>query len=125
MSGHDEDYSLKIEATEVIKEIKFAVLNVKLSDKLKSTDELVYMNIETLEKQALCVELSARGFRVRSQKSIIQTFYLPEVVVFEKRCFWHCKKYQASPPLPTPGPKSRQRFRSDNSFCKLKPHHFL
>lgn len=76
MSGHDEDYSLKIEATEVIKEIKFAVLNVKLSDKLKSTDELVFMNIETLEKQELCVELSARGFRVRSQKSITSNFLL-------------------------------------------------
>ena len=63
----DEDYSLKIEATEVMKEIRFAVLHVALSEKLKNTDELVYMNIETLEKKKLCIELSARGFRVRCE----------------------------------------------------------
>ena len=60
----DENYSLKIEATEVIKEIKFAVQHVSLSEKLKNTDELVFMNIETLEKKKLCVELSAKGFLV-------------------------------------------------------------
>ena len=65
MSVRDDDYSLKIEAAEVIKEIKFAVSHVTLSEKLENTDELVYMNIETLEKKKLCVELSPRGFRVR------------------------------------------------------------
>ena len=65
-----ESYSLKIEATEVVKEIRYAVHDVNLSDKLPNTDELVFMNIETQEKQKLCIELSAQGFRVRSRKPI-------------------------------------------------------
>ena len=64
MSAAEENYSLKIEAAEVVKEIRFAVHHVTVSDKLNNTDELVFMNIETQEKQKLCIELSASGFRV-------------------------------------------------------------
>ena len=70
MTSEAENYSLKIEAAEVVKEIGYAVQHVSLSDKLQNTDELVFMNIETQEKQKFCIELSARGFRVRSQKPI-------------------------------------------------------
>lgn len=60
----DENYSLKIEAAEVIKEIGFAVKSVELSKIIKSSDELVYFNLETNERLKYCVELSPRGFRV-------------------------------------------------------------
>ncbi|KAL4233111.1 hypothetical protein ACF0H5_007796 [Mactra antiquata] len=60
----DEKYSLKIEATEVIKEIKYAVKSVELSQTLKCNDELVFFNLETKENKRYCVELTPRGFRL-------------------------------------------------------------
>jgi hypothetical protein len=60
----DESYSLKIEAQEVIKEIKYAVKSVELSKILQSTEECVYFNMETKENHKYTVELTPKGFRV-------------------------------------------------------------
>ncbi|KAH3738473.1 GSK3B-interacting protein-like [Dreissena polymorpha] len=64
----EENYSLKIEATEVIKEISFAVHDVKMSKALPNTDENVYFNLETKEHLCYCVELTPKGFRLASHK---------------------------------------------------------
>lgn len=60
----DESYSLKIEAEEVIKEIKYAVNSVELSKVLIGTEECVFFNLETKECLKFCVELTPKGFRV-------------------------------------------------------------
>ena len=60
----DENYSLKIEAEEVIKEIKYAVKSVELSKVLQNTEECVYFNMETKESHKYVVELTPKGFRV-------------------------------------------------------------
>ncbi|KAK3097663.1 hypothetical protein FSP39_011894 [Pinctada imbricata] len=62
--GDEENYSLKIEAEEVVKEVKFAVENVETSQILPKSDQMVYMNIQTKEGNIYCVELSVQGFRV-------------------------------------------------------------
>ncbi|XP_052811816.1 GSK3-beta interaction protein-like [Mya arenaria] len=64
----DENYSLKIEAKEVIKEIAYAVKHVSLSAKLESTNERVFFNLETKECERYCVELSLNGFRLASRQ---------------------------------------------------------
>ncbi|KAL3883744.1 hypothetical protein ACJMK2_029978 [Sinanodonta woodiana] len=64
----DEDnYSLKIEANEIVKEVAYSVNEVKVSQKLPKTKELVYLNICTKENVKLCVELSLQGYRVVSR----------------------------------------------------------
>ncbi|XP_045196984.1 GSK3B-interacting protein-like [Mercenaria mercenaria] len=64
----DENYSLKIEAEEVIKEIKYAVNSVELSKVLQSTDEYAFFNLETKENHQYCVELSPKGFRLAGKQ---------------------------------------------------------
>lgn len=60
----DENYTLKIEVTEVMKEIAFAVKHVKLSEILEQSDEKVFFNLETKEGCHYCIELTPKGFRV-------------------------------------------------------------
>ena len=60
----NEDKVLRIEAEAAVREVAFAVDDVKISDILPNTDENVYMNLKTKEKAIFCVELSVQGFRV-------------------------------------------------------------
>jgi len=61
----DSEWStMRIEAEEAIKEIKFAVAFAELSTKLSRSDDLVYINLQTKEGETFCVELCIQGFRV-------------------------------------------------------------
>ncbi|KAH9500238.1 hypothetical protein Btru_077551 [Bulinus truncatus] len=60
----DDDKALTIEATEVVKEIAYAVKCVQVATALPSDKNLVYINITTKENRNMCVELSLQGFRV-------------------------------------------------------------
>lgn len=60
----EENYSLKIEVKEVMKEISFAVKHVQLSESLENEDEKVFFNLETKESHRYCIELTPKGFRV-------------------------------------------------------------
>jgi len=62
--AEDVNYSMKIEADEVIKEIAYAVKDVILSQTLENTKERVFFNLETKESERFCVELTPKGFRV-------------------------------------------------------------
>ena len=55
---------LKNEAEGAIEEIRFAVLFAALSQKLSCSEDVVYLNITTLENHSYCVELSYKGFKV-------------------------------------------------------------
>lgn len=59
-----EDRILTIEAEEAAKEIAFAVKDVKVSQALPYTRDLVYLNLTTQENKRFCIELSSQGFRV-------------------------------------------------------------
>ena len=59
-----EDKPLKIEAEEAVKEIAFAVEHVSICKALESSDDLVFLNLQTKEGDLMCVELSIQGFRV-------------------------------------------------------------
>lgn len=61
---NDSEYTLKIEAQVVAKEIAYAVKSVEISNVLPSTNSLVYLNLETKDNQKYCVSLSDQGFRV-------------------------------------------------------------
>ncbi|XP_018333214.1 GSK3-beta interaction protein-like [Agrilus planipennis] len=56
--------SWKLEAEAVIGDIKDHVNEIKICDKLASTNQTIFFNIETLEGNKVCVELSSFGFRV-------------------------------------------------------------
>ena len=59
-----ESSTMRIEAEEAIKEIKYAVTFAELSSKLSRSDDLVYINLQTKEGEFYCVELCIQGFRV-------------------------------------------------------------
>ena len=61
----DEEYSMTVEAGEVIKEIQVTVKFIGVSQILENTHEKVHINIETKESARYCVELTPKGFRVR------------------------------------------------------------
>lgn len=69
---NDSEYTLKIEAQVVAKEIAYAVKSVEISNVLPSTNSLVYLNLETKDNQKYCVSLSDQGFRV----SVVVLFFL-------------------------------------------------
>ncbi|KAI8487125.1 hypothetical protein Bbelb_351950 [Branchiostoma belcheri] len=64
----DEVKLLHLEAAEAVKEIGFAVRHVYKSTTLTSTDQTVYINVQTKEECSLCLELSLQGFRVVGHK---------------------------------------------------------
>lgn len=63
-SRKSEDYTLRIEAQEALKEVSFAVSHVEISTKLPQGADTVHLNVRTKENDAYCVELSVQGFRV-------------------------------------------------------------
>ena len=54
----------KTEAAGVIQDIQQHVQNVCISEKIRSTNQCIYMNVTTMEGIQCCVELSASGFRI-------------------------------------------------------------
>lgn len=54
----------KLEAQAVINDIKNHVNDVKVSDKLCSTNQVIYLNLTTLENLKFCIELSSAGFTI-------------------------------------------------------------
>ncbi|KRY52628.1 GSK3-beta interaction protein [Trichinella britovi] len=60
--------SLELEAIAAVHELHFAVKDIAVSDLLPRTSELIFLNITTLEKQAYCIELTLKGWRVASMR---------------------------------------------------------
>ncbi|KZC09929.1 PREDICTED: GSK3-beta interaction protein isoform X1 [Dufourea novaeangliae] len=54
----------KLEAQAVINDVKQHVTDIKLSEKLQSTNQFIYLNLTTLEELNFCIELSAAGFTI-------------------------------------------------------------
>jgi hypothetical protein len=58
------DEAIAFEADQVVKELSFGVESIEISSFLPKTKDVVYLNILTKEKEAYCVELSTKGYRV-------------------------------------------------------------
>lgn len=54
----------RLEAQAVIDDVKNHVQDLRVSERLTSTSQVVYLNLITLEGLRFCVELSAAGFAV-------------------------------------------------------------
>lgn len=54
----------KLEADAVINDIKDHVKEAFISQNIYSNNQRIYINIETLEGDKFCVELSCNGFRI-------------------------------------------------------------
>ncbi|XP_015191725.1 PREDICTED: GSK3-beta interaction protein [Polistes dominula] len=70
---NDEDKLLdeeqwKLEAQAVINDIKDHVIDVKISDRLCNTNQVIYLNLTTLENLTFCIELSSAGFTIVGNK---------------------------------------------------------
>lgn len=59
----DEEH-WRVEAQAVINDVKMHVQDIAVSDRLTSTNKLIYLNLTTLEGLQFCVELSAAGFTI-------------------------------------------------------------
>lgn len=70
-SRKSDDYTLRVEAQEALKEISFAVSHVELSQVLLQGAEKVYLNVKIQEGDTYCVELSVQGFRVSVAYSVV------------------------------------------------------
>ncbi|KAL6447107.1 hypothetical protein ACFW04_001447 [Cataglyphis niger] len=54
----------RLEAQAVINDVKKHVRELKVSEQLISTNQVIYLNLTTLEGLRFCVELSAAGFAI-------------------------------------------------------------
>ncbi|CAK9829978.1 GSK3-beta interaction protein [Anthophora retusa] len=54
----------KLEAQAVINDVKHHVRDIKISEKLRNSNQLFYLNLTTLEGLKFCVELSSAGFTI-------------------------------------------------------------
>lgn len=52
------------EAEAIINDVKDHVKELKISEKIKSTNRFIYLNLRTIENKDFCIELSAQGFRI-------------------------------------------------------------
>lgn len=59
-----DEENWKVEAEAVIKDLKAHVKEANVSKKVPNSNQLIYVNITTLENRNYCVELSSSGFRV-------------------------------------------------------------
>lgn len=69
MQDKDEDQLLdeeqwRVEAQAVINDVKKHVQDLKVSERLQNTNQVIYLNLTTLEGLRFCVELSASGFTI-------------------------------------------------------------
>ncbi|EDO33748.1 predicted protein [Nematostella vectensis] len=62
----EQEIDFRDEAQGVIKDIAFSVSQISVSEKLPSSRESVFLNIETKENICFCVQLCIQGFRVVS-----------------------------------------------------------
>ena len=63
-SAQSETFDLKEDARLIVEEVAFAVDHIELSKLLESSDNCMYLNLTTKEKNTYCVQLSIQGFRV-------------------------------------------------------------
>ncbi|XP_076766540.1 GSK3-beta interaction protein [Xylocopa sonorina] len=54
----------KLEARAIIGDVKHHVKDIKVSEKLRNSNQLFYLNLTTLEGSRICVELSSAGFTI-------------------------------------------------------------
>lgn len=54
----------KTEAAAVIQDVQEHVQHIGISDRARSSNQCIYLNITTVEGVQYCVELSASGFRI-------------------------------------------------------------
>ncbi|EGI67204.1 PREDICTED: GSK3-beta interaction protein [Acromyrmex echinatior] len=54
----------RLEAQAVINDVKKHVQDLRVSERLTSTNQMIYLNLITLEGLRFCVELSAAGFAI-------------------------------------------------------------
>lgn len=54
----------RLEAQAVINDVRKHVQDLKVSERLRSTNQVIYLNLTTLEGLRFCVELSAAGFTI-------------------------------------------------------------
>lgn len=54
----------RLEAQAVINDVKKHVQDLRVSERLISTNQVIYLNLTTLEGLRFCVELSAVGFAI-------------------------------------------------------------
>ena len=59
-----EEFDLRVEAVECLKEVEFAITGGCLSRKLESTSACAYLNLTTKEDSKFTVRLTQRGFEV-------------------------------------------------------------
>ncbi|XP_060079669.1 GSK3-beta interaction protein-like [Ylistrum balloti] len=64
----EENFTLRIEAQEVAKEVAFAVDFVEIAKDLPNGDKVIHLNLRTQEEQEFSVELTDQGFRVVGNK---------------------------------------------------------
>lgn len=67
----EEEIDFRVEAQGVIKDIAFTLEQISISEHLPATEECVYLNIETKEKEMYCVQLCRQGFRVGVRRPLI------------------------------------------------------
>lgn len=63
-----EEIGWKKEAESIVNEFKSCVKSIAVSSKLPLTDSRVYFNLQTQEGNLYCVELTASGFRICSNR---------------------------------------------------------
>lgn len=54
----------RLEAQALINDVKSHVKDIRVSEKLDSSEKVIYLNVTTLEGQDFCVELSAAGLSI-------------------------------------------------------------
>ncbi|XP_069134175.1 GSK3B-interacting protein-like [Argopecten irradians] len=64
----EENFTLRIEAQEVVKEVAYAVDYVEIAKELPNGDKVIHLNLRTQEEQEFSVELTDQGFRVVGNK---------------------------------------------------------
>ncbi|CAI4226903.1 unnamed protein product [Auanema sp. JU1783] len=60
---------LEEEAANAVIEFSFAVQSICISEMLPRTSQLLFLNINTLEKATYCIELTEKGWRIASNRA--------------------------------------------------------
>ncbi|VDM55866.1 unnamed protein product [Angiostrongylus costaricensis] len=60
---------LEEEAIEAVREFSYAVQSVCISEMLPRTSDLLFLNLTTLEGKTYCIELTAKGWRIASNRA--------------------------------------------------------
>ncbi|CAJ0591105.1 unnamed protein product [Cylicocyclus nassatus] len=64
--GSRGDSSLELEAIAAVHELSFAVQSISVSEMLPRTQDLIFVNLTTIEEQPFCLELTHKGWRITS-----------------------------------------------------------